>query len=258
MQAAETFAKNGCVVFDRIFEPAFIDALRDEYFRQFPDVDANPPEDKYKVGGRRLQLAVKMTGAFLSPDLYANPVLLKFAGAALGEDHLIESLAVVTALAGADAQHLHRDHEDLFAEQPLARAMVGAYAVTVAIPLIDLTPETGTTRLFVGSHRRDRNEEAVELPYLECGRCYAMDYRLWHQGTDNRTSAERPIIYLVYARPWFTDISNYGNNNRINIAADDLASIAEEHRPLFRRLAAKGAFDRTEAQLFAGVPERRP
>ena len=63
------------------------------------------------------------------------------------------------------------------------------------------------------------------------------EYRLAHQGTENRTSDERPMIYLVYARPWFTDTTNYGAEDRIRIAPDDLAAVPEEYRTLFRRLS---------------------
>jgi ectoine hydroxylase-related dioxygenase (phytanoyl-CoA dioxygenase family) len=130
--------------------------------------------------------------------------------------------------------------------------VIRPYALNVAIPLVDLTPETGTTKLFPGSHNRSWSEDQFELPYIARGGCYLVDYRLSHQGTENRGAAERPIVYLVYARPWFTDIKNYGENVRINIAEHSLSAIPSEHRPLFRRLAAKGAFDRTVKDLFAG------
>lgn len=235
MDVAERFARNGYALFDRVFEPAFIDELRAEYRRQFPNVASSA--DPYKVGHLRFQVPITMTGPYLSPQLYANPMLLEFARAALGDNYLIDSIATVTSLPGARVQHQHMDHEDLYKGQPFTRAVIGAYGVTVVIPLIDLTPETGTTKLFKGSHVKPINEEEYELPYIERGRCFAMDYRLTHRGTENRSSAERPMIYLVYARPWFTDITNYGANDRIRIDADDLAAVPEEFRMLFRRLS---------------------
>ena len=86
-----------------------------------------------------------------------------------------------------------------------------------------------------------------------------MDYRIWHQGTENRSDGERPLIYIIYARPWFIDIINYGDRPRIDIDAADLATVPEAHRPLFRRLGARGSFDRAQSELFAGSPaERHP
>ena len=248
--AAARFAKDGCVVLEDVFDPALIDALREEYRRQVPDVETAPPGDAYQVGHKRLQIAVGLLGPFASPSFYANPRLTELAGAALGEDFLIDSIAVVTALPGAADQHLHTDHSDLFLDRPMARPVIGAYATTVAIPLVDLTPETGTTMLFAGSHRQGCDEERILRPFVKRGAAYVMDYRLTHQGMANASAKERPIIYLVYARPWFIDVTNYGNNIRINLPADALGNIPAEHRKLFRRLAARGSFDRTEKELF--------
>jgi len=235
MEEAVRFETNGYVVFDRIFDPALIDALRAEYLRQFPDVASSP--ERYDVGHRRLQVPVQMTGPYLSPALYANDMLLELAREALGPNYLLDSIAVVTALPGARDQQLHLDHTDLFPGNAMVRALMGPYGITVAIPLVDLTPETGTTKLFPRSHRKDLHEDEFELPYIERGQCYAMDYRLWHRGTENRSSHERPVIYLVYARPWFTDITNYGAASRLRIEAGDLAAVPERYRMLFRRLA---------------------
>jgi len=235
MDETAQFARDGYVVLEHIFDAAFADELRAEYLRQFPDVTSS--SDRYKVGNRRIQVPITMKGPYLSPDLYANPELLRLARGLLGENFLIDSLAIVTALPRAKMQHLHKDHEDLSPGNEVVRALMGAYAVTIAIPLVDLTPETGTTRLFTRSHLRPLREEEFALPYIERGRAYAMDYRLWHQGTQNRSGTERPIIYLVYAKPWFTDISNYGAANRIRIASEDLTAVSAEHQPLFRRLS---------------------
>lgn len=245
---SERLESDGFVTVERAFDPAFIDTLHEEYLRQFPDsASAGAPY----VGERRIQLAVKLKGPFVEPALYGNRQVLELAKAALGDDILIDNFSMVSALPGAPDQHLHMDHADLFPEHPVARSMVRPYALNVAIPLVDLTPETGTTRLFTGSHNRQWSKDRFEQPYIARGGCYVLDYRLSHQGTGNRSGRERPILYVVYARPWFTDITNYGNNVRLNLAAADLKAIPEEHRPLFRRLAAKGAFDRTVEELFA-------
>lgn len=248
MDAADRFEKDGFVVLEHVLEATFIDALRAEYQRQFPDIASDP--EAYTVGDRRLQVPVQLTGPFLSPDLYANSIVLAVTKAELGADFLIDNFSLVSALPGAAAQHLHSDHPDLFPEHIFSRAVIRPYALNVAIPLIDLTPETGTTKLFSGSQNRYWSEELFALPYIARGGCYVVDYRLKHMGTENRGSVERPIVYLTFARSWFTDLVNYGSNVRINIAAEDLQAIPEEHRPLFRRLAARGTLDRTVKHLF--------
>lgn len=247
--AAERLDKDGFVILEHVFERSFIDSLRAEYERQYPDVATAP--DAYSVGERRIQVSMQLKGPFLSADLYANPALLGLVEQALGADFTIDNFSLVTALPGAADQHLHTDHPDLFPDHIFSRAVIRPYALSIAIPLVDLSPETGTTKLFPGSHNRYWNENDFVLPYLSRGSCYVVDYRLSHRGTANHGISERPIIYLVFARPWFTDTVNYGNNVRINITREDLKLIAGEHRPLFRRLAAKGAFDQTVNDLLS-------
>ena len=247
---AELFRKNGYLAIKRLFDPALIDALRGEFERQFGALAALEGRSATfkNVGERRLMLPVKLEGRFLDPALYANPHLTALLGALLGRDHLIDNFTCVTALPGAGAQRLHADHPDLFPESAELRERLGPYSITVAIPLVDLTPETGTTRVFPGSHRGPAGDNPA-LPYVARGGCFLMDYRLRHHGTENGSPGQRPIVYIVYARPWFTDANNFRRWPRINIDGADLASIPDAHRPLFRRLAAKGAFDRTEAEL---------
>ncbi len=177
----------------------------------------------------------------------------------LGKDMLIDSLTCVTALPGARDQGLHRDHGSLFEDGIAANQSLPPYAITVAVPLVDLTKETGTTRLYPGSHRLPRGVDGEapplgegELPLVARGGCYLMDYRLWHQGTENRTRRPRPVLYLIYARHWFIDLENFGLQPRLNIDRAVLAGIAPEHRPLFRRLAGQGGFDLSLQALLSG------
>jgi ectoine hydroxylase-related dioxygenase (phytanoyl-CoA dioxygenase family) len=246
---AEIFRDKGYLPIKRIFDPALIADLHAEYERQFGELSALEGRSSVfkNVGERRLMLPVKLIGPFLDPALYANRHLTALLGALLGGDFLIDNFTCVSALAGAGDQRLHADHPDLFPENAGLRERLGPYSITVAVPLVDLTPQTGTTCVFPGSHVAPRGEPA--LPYVARGGCFLMDYRLRHHGTANASPGQRPIVYIVYSRPWFTDAANFKRWPRINIAADDLASIPEAHRPLFRRLAVKGAVDRTEAEL---------
>ena len=41
-----------------------------------------------------------------------------------------------------------------------------------------------------------------------------VDYRLAHCGTKNPSQVPRPILYLVYARKWFTDAENFVSRAR--------------------------------------------
>lgn len=253
MSFLERYSNEGWLQIDGLFDPAFVDELRQEFDRQYDALTAPKGNHRgyIRVGDERMMLSVGLRGAFLRSELYAHPLLLRILSQFLGDDHLIDSMTCVVALPGAGEQRLHRDHGELFEDGGELSAQLPPYAVTVVIPLVDLTPETGTTRVYPGTHRGGEPDNA-HLPYVSRGGCFLMDYRLKHQGTPNRSSDRRPVIYTVYSRPWFTDMKNFRRQPRINVDPADLHSIPKEHWALFRRLAAKGAIDLSEKELFPG------
>jgi hypothetical protein len=65
-----------------------------------------------------------------------------------------------------------------------------------------------------------------------------MDYRVVHCGTANRSARSRPILYAVYARPWFNDLNNIKTPLGLRISADDLARVPRELARLFPHRSA--------------------
>ena len=65
-----------------------------------------------------------------------------------------------------------------------------------------------------------------------------MDYRVIHGGLPNEGEVERPILYLVYGRPWFRDGYNFSDQPAIDITSEQLAKLPDEHRHLFASVDA--------------------
>jgi hypothetical protein len=247
----ENFSEAGWLRMGGLFPPDLIDSLREEAERQVDGLMEHQLGHRgyLRVGDERVMLSVKLQGPFLDPQVYANPILLTLLSHLLGPDLVIDSYTCVIAMPGAGEQSLHNDHPALFPVRPAVEADLPPYAITVVIPLIDLTPETGTTRLFPGTHS-GVEESNPELPYVGRGDSFLFDYRLRHQGTANNSATARPVLYVSYARPWFTDVVNFKRQPRINIDRDGVRKIPAEHWPLFRRVAGKGAIDLSEKELF--------
>jgi ectoine hydroxylase-related dioxygenase (phytanoyl-CoA dioxygenase family) len=266
---AEHFVRDGMLTIERLFDPSLIASVHDEYQRQFPDLSTDARPQHLIVGHRRLQLPIEIRGAVADPMLSAHPLLISMLVALLGSDLAIDSVACVVALPGAKAQHLHRDHDQLFPGAEKLEEQLPTVAVTLAIPLIDLTSETGSTLLHAGSHRMAElaDEKAPDLPparpaYLKRGGCFLMDYGLWHRGMANGSEAARPIIYIVYTRSWFTDGStNYQKHERLKVNWEMLRAMPLQQRRLYRRATSKGTHDFTPAELLsedgAGEPQPR-
>jgi len=247
----EKFTEAGWLQLGGLFPVDLIDRLREEATRQADDLmkEQSGHRGYLRVGDERVMLSVKLQGPFLGPQVYANPILMTVLSQLLGPDILIDSFTCVTAMPGAREQSLHNDHPALFPVKPALEGDLPPYAITVVIPLIDLTPETGTTRLFPGTHHGGE-VRSPELPCVSRGDGFLFDYRLRHQGTANDSGAARPVLYVSYARPWFTDVTNFKRQPRINIEREDIKRIPSEHWPLFRRVAGKGTIDLSEKELF--------
>ena len=77
------------------------------------------------------------------------------------------------------------------------------------MPLVELTPNNGSTELVQGSHRLTY-AETKDKPYLQFriapGSAIVFDGRIFHRGHRNKSSESMPVLYQVYTRDWYNDI----------------------------------------------------
>ena len=208
-----------------------------------PAADAQPA--RRRVGHNRFLMSVPMHSALGDPAIFADAGLLSVLGTLLSDDLVLESYTAVYALPGADSQGIHRDHDTLF-EGGVLDAMLPPFAVQVAIPLSDLDTRSGTTAVWMGSHRSPLGHERLAelraapdfsgatLPAPRADDCTLMDYRVIHAGTPNRSDAPRTILYLVYSRPWFRDVNNFNGHPRLIIGRPQVERLDAPARSLLR------------------------
>jgi ectoine hydroxylase-related dioxygenase (phytanoyl-CoA dioxygenase family) len=238
--------QHGCVVMRGAFSPAVIEGMHREYLAQFGGLDtaamaaaaSKPPPNRFlEVGNARFDILLRMTGAFARPEIFANSRLLKLLRALLEDELQLSNYTAVIAHPGAAQQHAHRDHGQLF-----ARTSVGPklpiYAINTAVPLVDVDMEMGPTGVWLGSHRwetdRTPKAEPIAAVPLRRGDCMMLDYRTMHAGLANRSSRPRPIVYMVYALPWFFDQINHLRRIPIDMPLD-LFKQYPSLRPLLSR-----------------------
>jgi hypothetical protein len=244
--AHAAFREHGCVLLRGMFPPATVEAMHQEYVAQFGTLDkaamgaeaARPAPNRFlSVGGARCDITLRMTGAFGRPDVFANPRMLKFLGALLGNEIHLSNFTAVVSHPGAPPQHVHRDHGHLFPDAEVGPALP-VYAVNVAVPLIDVDLRMGPTGVWLGSHRRMDAEAPIEnmtISSLRRGDCMLLDYRTLHAGMPNASGGLRPIVYMVYARPWFFDDSNHVSRIPLDMPLDHYGRLPVSLRPLLTR-----------------------
>jgi hypothetical protein len=246
--AVTALHEEGAVILRGVFAPHAIDALYSEFSARYGGLDlaameaqaaAPPPNPIQKVGDGRFELAMRMTGAFGKPDLFANGIVRNFLGRLLG-GHLMRlgSMTAVASFPGAAMQHIHRDHPQLFQEFANIGVNLPLFAVNVSMPLIDIDQATGPTGIWPGSHRWATNDPPpggmVSVPFQR-GDCVLMDYRTLHTGLPNNSTRVRPILYLVYTREWFFDDNNHRHRIPLDMPLGDIEALPEELRLLMLR-----------------------
>jgi ectoine hydroxylase-related dioxygenase (phytanoyl-CoA dioxygenase family) len=247
--AAHQFRVHGCLLLENCLDRQKVIAMRDQFLQQYASQDHSLVQKNcLQVGDKRYMFTIRVEGAFADPDIYAAPRILPVLDNLMGKDCILQSIGAVCAYPGSSMQHVHRDHANLFQEVGTLNALLPPYALTVVIPLTDLTPETGTTALWEGSHRgrntspdsrhsesQQLHSEGAILPWPRMGDCYFMDFRLQHGGTPNNSEIPRPILYLVYSRRWFQDRKNYETRQQkpLEISQAEYDRLPVEHRHLF-------------------------
>lgn len=243
--------RDGAAALEDLFPLSLLKRLRAEVLRRHDSGELRERGLVRDVAGRYAAV-LPFEGPFLDPRFYASAPLRAILAALLGEDHCIGSLETVIALPGAYRQHQHIDAPIRFDRSIGGKRMafrgdlstLPPYAVTLCVPLCDVTEANGPTAIWAGSHRdalRARPPGArevsraypVELMVGELGSSFLFDFRVFHGGMPNLTSEPRPVLMLVFTRPWFRDPNTAEVSPGVVISKRALARVPARHRRLF-------------------------
>ena len=235
--ATRLFREFGTLVLENAFSRELLATLHHDFLEKYnPLLQGGHVENALKVGSDRYMMTLDIEGTFNSPAVYANPFLQLLLNRLLGTDYILGSFTAVASLAGAPDMRVHKDHPALFPEDNTS-LQIPTFGVTVLLPLLGMTSELGTTRVVKGSHRKS-SEDAACMPYQDPlgppGSCLLMDYRLTHQGLANRSNQVRPVLSMVYNRPWFRDAVNYKKQPPLSITSEEFGRVPAEHQKLFQ------------------------
>ncbi|MEB3229517.1 MAG: phosphotransferase [Leptolyngbyaceae bacterium] len=238
--AKELFQSSGVITICNLFPKVLITKLYRAFLKDYQSYfEDKEYANALDVGNRRKMLTVDIQGEFNTPDLYGNPFLMGLMREVLGSGFLMGSFGAVIALPGAKEQHIHRDHPPLFEDETLDLDLP-SFAVTVVIPLVNLTPKTGSTQVWKGSHRVSPSQgfshRDAFVPFIDIGSCYLMDYQLLHGGTANFSTLVRPILYLIYYRSWFRESVNYEKQVRLSLSRSEYGKVPAHYRFLFKQI----------------------
>ena len=162
------------------------------------------------------------TKALRDYGAHLSNVLRPLIDRVLGEDAKLAYMGLVSSGPGSVAQPWHADGVPLF---PGDNALP-AHALNCFAPIVNVSRRMGPTEFVPASHKpgpvaraleaalqRGREPADVFSPELSVGDVLVYDQRTVHRGVPNRTTTERPILYLLFARPWFREHINFGETS---------------------------------------------
>lgn len=227
-EAAIRLARDGVIVFERLFDPAVVLSIADHVRRRVPgayDPDAPRPEDYLSVGTKRMNGLVPIDRSMAPAiDMLLNPALDILFSAALGRDWVYESFGVISSFPGATTQGYHADDAHLFPGSAFAGSLP-AYALTISIPLVEVNGINGGTEFLLGTHLSSTGEGANDTPVtspLLPGDCMIWDYMVRHRGQANNSDKARPMLDLTACRSFWSDSKNFRPDARKLVIERDL------------------------------------
>lgn len=240
--AFDGFTREGYVVLDNIVPQDTVRSLHEEFLVRYRDQikDTETPES-LEVGARRFMIPLHFSGGLGAEQVYANPYVVALVRMILDDEAIIDAFGAILSLSGAEEQHVHHDGPILFNSE-ISR-LLPAYAMTFALPLVEMNETTGTTALWPGSHRRGQHEGAEpDRPTIPLGSGVMWDFRTYHSGMANRSGQLRPMVYATYARRWYQDPVNFRKETlpRLVFEPDFLGRVPEETRKLFAHVRSAG------------------
>ena len=205
---AEVLARDGCVVIDRLGQPATMAKVREE---MAPYIEATAPGGDGFAGAKTRRTGALIARSPTSRELIAHPLVLGTVAKVLGHAtnfqlHLTQSIAIAP---GESAQSIHRDQWafDFF-------PFPAGYEVqcNTIWALTDFTRENGATRVIPGSnHAEDRLEfklEDREPAEMEMGSALFYTGAVYHGGGANRSDATRYGLNITYNLAWLRQEEN--------------------------------------------------
>lgn len=237
-EAARLFDEFGYVVIEELFTSAQMKAFED-----FINDRAGSRLKETNKEDKRPLFTIPLRGPFLSPEILDNPFIGPLFETMLGDNYILASLSSVVSFPGAPDQYLHRDNTPLFGQENQTDADIPGYAMTMLVPLIDFTHETGCTRVWPGSHKIKGTEQGLGVgsldPEVRVGSALITDGRLLHRGAANNSQKVRPLFYLQCHRAWYRDFAGYGNRPPLDVSPSVFRSMPDRFK---RRVAwSRGA-----------------
>ncbi|KAF4185849.1 hypothetical protein CNMCM7927_006274 [Aspergillus lentulus] len=223
--AIRSLYHDGLVVVENAVPHAVLDRLNEKMVQDAYTLQSRKDNSPYNYNRGNIQQDPPPVKDYFDPDIFLNPFAMQITNTALGPRPKWTFCSGNTAMPPtADcpptSQPVHSDADFDHPTHP--------FAYVVNVPLIKMTPENGSTEIWLGTHidsglhvqegmQGDRASGRIKLDELEkrrairppCqpvvpkGAIVVRDLRLWHAGVGNNTEQVRVMLAMIHFAPWY-------------------------------------------------------
>ncbi|MBV9852288.1 MAG: phytanoyl-CoA dioxygenase family protein [Armatimonadetes bacterium] len=218
--AGRAVREDGFVVLADVVNLDHLAVLRERMLEDVAKYVARP-DAPFNFNAGNVQQEPPPFAPYLFRDVLFNEPAIAVTHALLGDGLKNAFYSGNTALPGGTRQPVHADVGQLWPDLDVATPPFG---VVVNVPVVDMTPENGSTEIWPGTHRdttvfiqhgdikvpQDKLEaRRADVPPLQpvvrAGSVVIRDLRLWHAGMPNHTDQPRPMIAMIHWVSWWGD-----------------------------------------------------
>ncbi|KAJ4368393.1 hypothetical protein N0V83_006750 [Neocucurbitaria cava] len=222
--AIRALTRDGLVVLEDMVDHAILDRLNVKMVKDAYELQARK-DSPFNYNKGNIQQDPPLAEEWFSDDIFINPIVTQVTSTALGPKPSLRFVSGNTALPPTEtsppaSQPIHNDADFDHPNIP--------FALVVNVPLVTMTPENGSTEIWLGTHNGttiadqegehgDRASGRIKKPMLEArrevrppsqpvvkkGSIVVRDLRLWHGGKPNLGTEPRVMLAMIHFAPWY-------------------------------------------------------
>ncbi|KAI4709499.1 hypothetical protein J4E89_005515 [Alternaria sp. Ai002NY15] len=222
--ATRALSRDGLVVLEDMIDHAVLDRLNKKMVQDALELQGRK-DSPFNYNKGNIQQDPPMTQEWFSDEIYANPIVTQVTSTTLGPRPSLRFISGNTALpptasSPPASQPIHNDADFDHPSIP--------FALVVNVPLVTMTPENGSTEVWLGTHQGttiadqegehgDRASGRIKQqlldarrevrpptqPVVKKGSMIVRDLRLWHGGKPNLSEDPRVMLAMIHFAPWY-------------------------------------------------------
>ncbi|KAF1936336.1 phytanoyl-CoA dioxygenase family protein [Clathrospora elynae] len=233
--AVRALSRDGLVVLEDLIDHAVLDRLNEKMVKDAYELQARK-SSPYNYNKGNIQQDPPLTEEWFSDEIYTNPIVMQVTSNTLGPKPSLRFISGNTALPPTESSPpaSQPTHNDADFDHPTI-----PFALVVNVPLVTMTPENGSTEVWLGTHddttiadqegkHGERGSGSIKKhlldarreirppaqPVVKKGSIMIRDLRLWHGGKPNLDKDPRVMLAMIHFASW------YRNSMEVEFAED--------------------------------------